>query len=310
MRHTLVDDVRVAIRRCGLGMLATIAVSCGAAAPPAPSTEPPNATAAVASATPTAAPSSTDEPRPRHVFVVVMENTSLSRALAEPKIAAIAERFALATNYHAVARPSLPNYLALTSGSTWDVTDSAYRALPDGGLGAQLTAAGVSWRAYMEGMTAGCFASRYPYAVNHNPFAFYGGRCPENVVSIDALDADLARDTPRLVWITPDACHDGHDCSLADAGAWLEHLVARITDASSWRAGGVLFIVWDEGDGGDASNHVALIAARAGLSGHRTDAPYDHYSLLAAIEDVLGVGRLAHAANAVPLTDLLTPKRP
>ena len=47
----------------------------------------------------------------------------------------------------------------------------------------------------MEGMTtaAGCMRSPYPYALKHNPFAYYGGACPSNVVPIETLDADLAQ---------------------------------------------------------------------------------------------------------------------
>ena len=162
----------------------------------------------------------------QHGFVIVMENTSLATALRAPAISALVAKYTLATNYHAVSSPSLPNYLALTSGSTWGISDDGYHALPAGGLGAQLTAAGVSWRAYMEGLTsAGCMRSPYPYALKHNPFAYYGGSCPENVVALDALEADLVRDTPRFIWITPGLCDDGHDCALAEAGAWLGGLV-------------------------------------------------------------------------------------
>ena len=223
----------------------------------------------------------------------------------------LAATYALATNYSAVARPSLPNYLALTSGSTWQVTDNEYHVLPAGGLGAQLTAAGVSWRAYMEGLTeAGCLRSPYPYALKHNPFAYYGGACPNNVVSLDALDADLAGDTPSFVWITPGLCHDGHDCALAGvAGSWLEGLVSRIVASEAWRDRGVLFILWEEGDGG-GSQVVPLIIAAPGLPSQRIDTPYDHYSLLATIEDLYGLPRLGAAKNARPLTDLLPRRTP
>ena len=59
-----------------------------------------------------------------HVFLILMENTGLRRALASPPIARLANANMLATNYYAVARPSLPNYLAMTSGSTWGITDN------------------------------------------------------------------------------------------------------------------------------------------------------------------------------------------
>jgi phosphatidylinositol-3-phosphatase len=249
-------------------------------------------------------PSALAAPAAPHVFVIVMENTSLATALRAPSIASLASKYQLVTNYRAVSTPSLPNYLALTSGSTWGITDNGYHALPAGGIGGQLTAAGVTWRAYMEGLTsAGCMRSPYPYALKHNPFAYYGGACPENVVALDGLDADLAHDTPSFVWITPGLCHDGHDCALSVAGAWLDDLIGRIVASPAWRDDGVLFIVWDEGDG--RSNIVPLIVASPALESRRIDGAYDHYSLLAAIEDLFGLPRLGGARDARPLTDLL-----
>jgi len=240
-----------------------------------------------------------------HVFVIVMENTGLDRALRSQPIARLASANALATNYRAVARPSLPNYLALTSGSTWGIADNLYHPLPAKDLGTQLTTAGITWRAYMEGMTAeaGCMRSPYPYALKHNPFAYYGGACPSNVVPIEALDADLAADTPNFVWITPGLCHDGHDCAVDVAGTWLDGQVSRIVSSDAWRSGGVLFIVWDEGDGGD-SNLVPLIVLTKDAIATRFEMQYDHYSLLATIEDAFGMPRLGAAATARPLAQI------
>jgi hypothetical protein len=265
---------------------------------PSPSSSSPTSTAPAPSTPPTAAAAP-------HVFVVVMENTGLGKALRSQPVARLASANALATNYHAVSSPSLPNYLALTSGSTWGIKDNGYHPLPAEDLGTQLTAAGISWRAYMEGMTtaAGCMRSPYPYALKHNPFAYYGGACPANVVPIEALDADLAGKTPSFTWITPGLCHDGHDCTLDVAGAWLDDTVLRITSSNAWRAGGVLFIVWDESDGG--SDVVPLIVLTRDAKAMRVETQYDHYSLLATIEDLYGLPRLGAAKSARPLTQLL-----
>ena len=287
-----------------LTFVVALAMSC--VSPPAATTTP-TSSQSESPRTPEPTPPETPTPPTPHVFVIVMENASLATTLNAPPIQRLVAKYALATNYHAVSSPSLPNYLAMTSGSTWGITDDAYHVLPAGGLGAQLTTAGVSWRAYMEGLTsAGCLRSPYPYALKHNPFAYYGGSCPENVVPLDALDADLAGDTPSFVWITPGLCHDGHDCPLATAGVWLEDLVAQIVTSPAWRDHGTIFVVWDEGDG--RSSVVPLIVATPDLESRRVDALYDHFSLLAAIEDAFGLPRLGAAKEARPLTDLLPPR--
>ena len=63
-------------------------------------------------------------------------------------------------------------------------------------------------------------------------FAYYGGRCPSNVVPITGLEADLTAGTPGFAWITPDLCHDGHDCSSATADDYLKTLVPKILASS------------------------------------------------------------------------------
>jgi acid phosphatase len=237
------------------------------------------------------------------VFVVVMENRSAAEALSGPYTAQLGRTYGEALDYHAVAHPSLPNYLALTSGSTWGVTDDGYHRLPEAGLGSELTQAGVSWRAYMEGMTGTCLTSPYPYALKHDPFAYYGGACPPNVVPLTRLAADLAA-PPRLVWITPGLCHDGHDCSTGVADAWLASILPAIFASAAWRDGGVLFLTWDEDDGSEA-NQVLTIVAASGTSHRVSQAPYSHYSLLATVCRLLGVRAPGKAGSAAVLDDLL-----
>jgi hypothetical protein len=250
----------------------------------------PMASAAKATPSPT--------PAPKHVFVIVLENTSYQLALRQPYIASLARQYGLATNYGAIANPSLPNYLAMTSGSTWGIRDDNFHQLPATGLGNELTKAGVSWKAYMEGFTGDCFSSPYPYALKHNPFAYYGGDCPANVVPMSALTADLKVQTPQLAWITPGMCNDGHDCGIARADRWLSQAVPEIMSSKAWQQGGVLFITWDEGSGEDT--RVALLVVARNVRGHLT-MPLNHYSLLATIADRLGVARLGQSKQATSL---------
>lgn len=294
----------------GLALLmAALLVACssGSATRHTPvGTSPPVSTSSP-TAVPASSPTAVPAPSPAHVFVVVMENTSYATALAQPAIASLAFTYAIATDYHAVTHPSLPNYLALTAGETFGISDDAYHRLPATGIGSQLDQRGLPWRAYFEGLHAGCFDSPAPYALKHNSFAYLGGGCPSQVVDISQLDADLAQpasSAPRLSWITPGLCHDGHDCAPPVAATYLSTLVQKITASPAWQDGGVLFITWDEDDG-SASNHVPLIVVSPGAHGAASARPYDHYSLLATVEDLLGVPRLGNAATAATIDDLV-----
>ena len=273
-----------------------LAAACQPAVQATPATKPSGSARASVS------PSPSPTPAAKHVFVIVLENTSYLVAMRQPYIASLAQQYAVATNYSSVASPSLPNYLAMTSGSTWGIHDDGFHRLPAGGVGSQLTSAGISWKAYMEGFTGNCFNSPYPYALKHNPFAYYGGQCPTNVVPMKDLAADLNGDTPQLSWITPGLCNDAHDCGIATADRWLSQTVPQITSSPAWRQDGVLFITWDESSAGD--RRVALLVVAPSFRG-RIDTPLDHYSLLATISDQLGVSRLRLAKQATSLNSQL-----
>ena len=267
----------------------------------------PQAGGPAASGTP--APSSPGTPtpsptpaKPSHVFVIVIENGSYENVMAQPYLAGLAAQYGQASDYHPISSPSLPNYLAMTSGSTWGIRDDNFHQLPATGIGHQLTDAGISWAAYMEGFTGDCFHSPYPYGLKHNPFAYYGGQCPSNILPMTQLATDLAGTTPQLSWITPGLCNDGHDCPIRAADRWLAGFVPQITSSPAWQQNGVLLITWDESAGGD--DHVALLVVTPKLRG-QIATTMDHFSLLATVSDELGVARLGQSAQAASLHDQL-----
>jgi hypothetical protein len=252
---------------------------------------------------------------PRHVAVIVMENEEYGGIIGNPSapfINALARRYALAGRAFAITHPSLPNYLALTGGSTFGITsDCTDCSVPGAGLAGQLDRAGISWKAYMEGMPSPCFTGPEAgrYAKKHDPFVYYRAVVGDpaacrRVVPLRELAADTgARRLPRFVWITPDLCHDMHDCSTTVGDAYLASLVPGVIRALGPR--GVLFLVWDEGTSDDgccrvaAGGHIALVVA-GGLArrGARLATPVDHYSVLQAVEDLFGLPRLHGAACA------------
>jgi hypothetical protein len=288
-----IGDIRSARAFVPTLALLLLATACGSV-----QSGPTSRATSSASLTPSASASPSPTAPPSHVFVIVLENTSYRLALAQPYISSLASQYAVATEYHDLGNPSLPNYLAMTSGSTWGIHDDAYHRLPAADIGAQLTNAGVSWKAYFEGFTGDCFHSPYPYALKHNPFAYYGGQCPANVVPMTDLAPDLNGTMPQLSWITPGLCNDGHDCGVRAADRWLSGVVPEITSSTAWQQNGVLLITWDESSAADS--RVALLVVTPKLRGQITTT-MDHYSLLATVTDQLGVARLGQSAQAASL---------
>ena len=63
---------------------------------------------------------------PVHIAVIVMENHEYGDIVGSgsaPYINSLAHRYGLARGMYAISHPSLPNYLALTGGSTFGITD-------------------------------------------------------------------------------------------------------------------------------------------------------------------------------------------
>jgi hypothetical protein len=252
---------------------------------------------------------------PAHIAVIVMENEEYGDIIgshATPFINRLARRFALAAEHFSIGHPSLPNYLALTGGSTFQITSDCTDCSASGdNLGSQLTAAKIPWRAYMEDLPAPCFrgSDAGRYAKKHDPFLYYTRLTAQptacrNVVGFAALSAaEHSGRLPRFAWITPNLCHDMHDCSPATGDRFLSRLVPPLLASLGPR--GLLLLTWDEGSSDQgccrlaSGGHITLIAAggqaRKGAVLHRAS---DHYSTLQAIEDLLGVPRLRGAACA------------
>jgi phosphatidylinositol-3-phosphatase len=272
--------------------------------------------------TATATPAARGIPAFSHVFEVVMENLGYSSALQTPGLARLARRWASASDYYAASHPSLPNYLALSSGSTHGITSDCVTCFVSAAnLFSELANRHVSFDAYLEGVPGPCFLADYggnDYASKHNPFRYYndvrGSRSlcshlrPYNELA-GLLRGPPAR-VPRYVWVTPNLCHDGHDCGAGEASTWLTSFVAQVTSSAAWRDGGVLLVTWDEGfdssavvngrvvPGGGGGHVLTLVISPAVARGKVVAAPLNHYSLLATVEDALGLPRLGAARGA------------
>jgi phosphatidylinositol-3-phosphatase len=176
------------------------------------------------------------------------------------------------------------------------------------------------------------------YAARHNPFVYFHSiidspTCAAHDVPLTELPAALTSEqtTPNLTFITPDLCSDGHDATCANASQrggyggiddFLSTWVPRIQASPAYQDDGALIITFDESESGaegccveDAPNTPNAGGQTAGPGGGRTGTvvlskyvapgtttatPYNHYSLLRTIEDLLGVSPLGYAARSTP----------
>lgn len=314
----ILPEIKLARLALVVFVLAVLTCACGRIASPPP---PAAARAGAAEPTPAETPSlggssATRLPSFSHILLIVMENKEAGDVIGSaqaPYINGLARSYGLATNDYAVAHPSLPNYLALLAGGTLGVTSdcaNCLRRAPN--LADQLDAHGRSWKAYIEDLPRPCFlgSAAGEYALKHNPWLYFTDirgsreRC-SRVVPLSRLSSDLARNTlPDFAWVTPNVCHDMHDCSVQAGDTWLASFLPPLLASPAWRQGGVIFITWDEGtsDAGCCSagggGLVPLLVIAPGMrAGLRVGTPLTHYSLLRTIEDAWGLGELGLAAS-------------
>ena len=258
-------------------------------------------------------------PPVRHVFIIMLENEAYTITFGQNSLAPylahdLPKQGALLPNYYGIGHYSLDNYIAMISGQApnpatqndcetysefvpTSTTLDANGQLSGAGcvypgnvktLANQLTAAGLTWKAYMEDMgadpsresaTCGHVAigaddpTRHAtpndqYAAKHNPFVYFHSiidnkkYCDAHVVNLSALTNDLTHvdTTPNFTYITPNLCHDGHDApckngekgGLISANEFLRMWVPRILDSPAFKKDGLLIITFDEGTAGDA----------------------------------------------------------
>jgi hypothetical protein len=249
-------------------------------------------------------------PRFSHIFVIVMENHEYGQIIGSaeaPYINTLATTYGLATNYVAVAHPSLPNYMALTGGATVFHDNCTTCTIDAPNIGDEIDASGRRWKAYLEDMRAPCSADEAgSYAVHHNPFLYYldivknRPRCQASVVPLTELATDLRTgQLPDYVWITPNNCHNMHDCSVSAGDGWLASVVPSLIAAPAF-ANSVLFVTWDEGESDTAGGGqvATIVVSPTGIPGFRSATAHSHYGLLRTIEDAWGLVALGHSAFA------------
>jgi len=226
-----------------------------------------------------------------HVFLIVEENHGPEDVIgnpAAPNLNHLADHYGLATSYYGITHPSEPNYVAMLGGSTFGVAnDNPYylNRVNQPSLVSQLDHAGLSWKAYLQGLPhPGYQGICYPafcngvpdkdplYVSKHNPVVNFtttwNSADRKRQVPAGQLGADLSSGhVPAFGIIIPDECHDQHGDPpyCLDSGAlgdsqdkrlvatgdqYLGRIVSQITRAPFWSHGNnAVVVTYDEGNG-------------------------------------------------------------
>ena len=261
-----------------------------------------------------------------------------------PILNALAQDYGLATNYRGVADPSEPNYVAMLGGDFFGInSDDPYwfpgHTVSANNLMSQLEGAGKTWRGYFQNMPyPGYRGYCYPdkcngipdadtqYVTKHNGIPNFANlQTPTELGKMfpfTQLSADLAAGTvPNFSYIVPDECHDMHGAPpwcvdsdntgtvqqswlIAQGDKFAGSVVNLITASSMWKSGNnAIVVTFDEGN--TATSQIAtMVITNHGPRGVTDNASYNHYSLLASLQQTFGLGCLVNSCSASPMAKL------
>ncbi len=271
------------------------------------------------------------------VFVISMENHNWSEILGSssaPYIngllsrddASYTDQYFNPPGIH----PSEPNYIWMEAGDNFGIRNdsnpsSNHQSTTDH-LVTQLETAGLDWRSYQEDIVADtCGLTGHAlYAPKHNPMIYFddvndglnptSARCIEHVRPYTELATDIsAGHVVDYNFITPNLCHDMHNssgCATGDSikngDDWLSSELPMILTSDAYLNGGVVFITWDESEGGDHPIGMIVLSPSAKGHGYHNTIHYTHSSYLRTVEEIFGVPLLRDAQNAMDLSDLFS----
>jgi phosphatidylinositol-3-phosphatase len=272
----------------------------------------------------------------RTVFIVMMANenwASISGNAAAPYINnGLLPMSSYALQYYNPPgnHPDLPNYLWLEAGTNFGITadgpPSTYSQTTTNHLVTLLKNAGISWTSYQEdiGGTVCALTATNQYVPNHDPMVYFddvtntnsanSAYCVANVQPFTDLAGNLQSNVvTRYNFITPNLCDDMDgdagcltgNALITQGDTWLSNTVSTIMSSQAYSNDGVIFITWDQGQGGDGPIGMIVVSPLAKGGGYSNNLYYTHSSTLLTMQEIFNVGPLlGGAANAADLSDL------
>jgi len=255
-------------------------------------------------------------PQSKHVVLVVEENHSFDAVITRggmPYLKSLAERYTLLTNYYGNHHPSIGNYFMMTTGQTISTNDGYNGTVPYDNLISQLVTANKTWKAYGDSLPEQGYigGNERPYVKKHFPVAYFENvrndpAQRKNLVPAEQFIADLrSQGLPDFSMLIPNLDHDAHDGSLKEADDWLRRYIEPLLANPDFQKDGILIVTFDESvksDPDHGGGHITTVVIGPLAKEHFADATfYQHESLFATLEQILGLPRLKLVENVAAI---------
>jgi phosphatidylinositol-3-phosphatase len=239
-----------------------------------------------------------------HIFMVLLENVGYEAVIGNSVDApyinnTLLPRGTLYTMSFGISHPSLPNYLALFSGSTRGVTNDSCSNGPfqTPNLYARMANAGLTIQGLMENLPyhgfEGCTDGYY--VKKHNPFPFFAGVPGLAWVKYHGLPAVV----PNVAFIVPNTRDDMHDG---------ENVHIQVQRGDQWLSGnlpqfirygnannGLVILTMDEGQ---VANHIPTLLIGPRIAhGATNNIQVNHYNVLKTITDNFGLQAIGNCVG-------------
>ncbi|HZR65190.1 MAG TPA: alkaline phosphatase family protein [Terriglobales bacterium] len=268
-------------------------------------------------------------PRSNHVWIIAEENKSYENVIGNPHMPyfnSLVNKYAVAAQYYSNHHGSISSLMRIVAGQPVTENGNTVKCFDVDNIVRHLLLHGMTWKSYQEDLPyAGYTGLKWKnYTRGHNPLIDLTDACAPgqklNNVPFTRLAKDISNNAvPNYAFITPNLQHDGHNGTLAQADQWLSQQVPKILALPEFRSGGggLLFIVWDEGNlytdnrcsawvhTGCGGRIATLMVGPNVKHKFKSGSLYHHQHLLRTVCDAFGFTNCPGAANtAKPMADM------
>lgn len=284
-----------------MALSCVLLAACGGDEPAAVETPRPAPTPTAVSPSPSPTPT-TPSPSPTRasdidkILVMVIENKSYGQMKSSaPKIWALAQKYAYATDFTAIRHPSLPNYIAMAAGSTLGVSSNGFPSkikLRSPSVFGNTIKAGGTAEIMADGMGAeNCKTTEIDqYVPRHVPWLYFVDErelCQEFVTDAADFDVDVAAGgLSNVGMLIPDNCHNAHDCSIPTADDWIAAQVEVAMSGPDWKSGRLAIVITADEDNKKAGNRILTVVLHPSQKSRVVTTPLTLYSLHRLLADV------------------------